>query len=168
MRVYGSTGCCIAGRPQSGFAALAPASRVLEAATEAGRRCAPGVCAGHRPETCDGSRPPEAGAQVRVLPGTAPVNGRSGLRSNWSLAAVSLSGTGSRRPTVTRMNGRSWPGERCVPIAPRSVTNLTTLEFGKRSKSCFQSAPTRKRRLTCGSFHQPRSTEPPRLHIQRS
>ncbi len=45
-----------------------------------------------------------------------------------------------------------------VAPRPRSATNLTTLEFGKRSKSCSHSAPTRKQRLTCGSFHQPRST----------
>ena len=47
-------------------------------------------------------------------------------------------------------------------------TAMTTLGFGKRSKSCSQSAPTRKLRLTCGSFHNPRSTASPLLYIQRS
>ena len=39
-----------------------------------------------------------------------------------------------------------------VLFAPRSATNMTTLGSGKRSKSCSQSAPTRKQLLTCGSF----------------
>jgi hypothetical protein len=132
----------------------------------------------HRSEPRDELHDPVASART---PAVSKQGRRPGFRSSVPADPPSSRLLLSDGPSYHRLRLARAPGEPSLinglripapAITDRSCWTTVDYEFDhtcirEKLKSCSQSAPTHKRRLSCGSFHQPRSKGSRRLHIRR-